>query len=524
MPTTGGAATASLLCDALGRPIPGTTTALAPADGTVPDNAAPGGPGWQPLLMLAPPGLKAIVDAVSPPLQVISAVLSVIAAILEALADILLGLPDLYRALIMAAYTALKGLIEDIINAGFYLYFDAPGITSLAASPAEMGLPTKPVQIFTAGMTGGPPPAATPDRYAQWATRFAQSFDDPGDTHRPQLSGGATISAVFIAAAAPSLDALRQAIYLLGMLFNIQPFIDALDKFKPAPDPDLTRARGNPMAPDWYSARLQDLFPPLAGLMAIPEALKALLLMGTGLTSLIADLVLALKAKVKTLQDLVAVIQAIIALLDALTSAGLYVLPVASTTGVDGLKQGFAAAQNRPPGGFMAAICLLAAGPGAPTATTLYNMLGQGGALTNLQNAREFEQDQIAAAGAGLDASIAALDTTATEATQALVTAVEASPATYGRPLGMSAADAIAAARSGPAAFAAKLDAARAPVAATPVVQKLLTWSKHAAKKGPRSLAFGFALGPDNPQPGPPPPPPATPLANPDDDCGKKTP
>jgi hypothetical protein len=552
MAPPGGAATGKpsspLLCDALGRPIPGTGADAsgsggAGAGGVLPDGSAgglPSGPSWQPLVLLAPPGLQAIVDTVSPPLQIIAAVLSVIAALLDVLAAILIGLPDLYRALIMAAYTALKGLIEDIINAGFYLYFDAPGITSLAASPSEtnlfgdrgltsvtaspdqIGLPT--AQPFVAGMNGGPPPQPTPDRYAQWAARFAQSFDDPGDDQRPQLSTGAMVSAVFIAAAAPSLDALRQALYLLGMLFNIQPFIDALDKFKPrAPDPDLTMARQSPIAPDWYSARLQDLFPPLRGLLAIPEALKALLLPLDGLTGLIAALVAAIKAKVKTLQDLVAVIQAIIALLDALKSAGLYVLPVSTDQGVVGLKAQFAAAQNRPPGGFMAGVCLLAAGPGIPGAATLFNMLGQGGALTTLENALTEEQNLVASAGASLDQTIAALDTTAAQATQDLVSAVEASPIDFAGPLGMSAADAIAAARSGPAAFAAKVAASNGARSKDPVVQKLLTWSQHASKKGARSLAFAFGPGPDKAQPGPPPPAPPAPLANPDDPCGNKT-
>lgn len=522
------------VCDALGRPIPGTGGG---AGGLLPDGSpdgGPTGPSWQPLVLLAPPGLQQIVDTVSPPLQVIAAVLSVIAALLDVLAAILIGLPDLYRALIMAAYTALKGLIEDIINAGFYFYFDAPGITSLAAgpgetraltpvtaSPAQVGLPT--ASMFTAGMTGGPPPPPTPDRYVQWAARFAQSFDDPGDDQRPQLSTGAMISAVFIAAAAPSLDAIRQALYLLGMLFNIQPFIDALDKYKPSPDPNLTQARRNPIAPDWYALRLQDIFPPLRGLMAIPEALKALLLNLDGLTGLIAALVAAIKAKVKTLQDLVAVIQAIIALLDALKSAGLYVLSVSTDQGVPGLVAQFNAAQNRPPGGFMAGVCLLAAGPGIPSAATLFNMLGQGGALTNLENAITEEEELIATASGGLDQAIASLDTTATDAAQAFVNAVEASPADFAGPLGMTAAAAIAAARSSPAAFAAKVAASHGPRSKDPTVQKVVTWSQHASKKGPRSLAFGLGQGPDHAQPGPPPPAPPAPLANPDDPCGTKT-
>lgn len=404
MPLPPGAATADLLCDALGRPIPGLEPPPA-ADGPTGSAASAlndtggvsneleallqpktpdDGPKWLPLVLLKPPGLDTLINTIKPPLQIISALLQVIAALLDVLSAILIGLLDPYRALVLAAYTLLKNLVEDLIHAGGYLYYDAAGITSIDKTPKELGFPEKPKDLFLHGKAGEPPPPPMPDRFMKWAQRFAESFDDPGDDRRPILSNGASVAAVFVVAAAPSLDGLRQAIFLIGSLMNIKAFKEAGVRFKKGvPDPDLTRARRDPIAPNWKSAQLQDLIPQVRALRALPRALRQLLLTGQGLSGLLKDMAAAIQAKVKILRDLIAAIQAIIDFLDALKSAGLYALPVFTGEGPEGLQRAFVQAKNRPPGGYVGGACFLAAGPGIADATVLLNLLNPANAKKN---------------------------------------------------------------------------------------------------------------------------------------------
>ena len=335
-----------------------------------------GGPMWRPLILASIPGLDTLVSIIKPPLQVIVALLQVIAALLDALAAILIGLPDILRALIMAAYALLRDIINDLLNTGAYMYLDVPGITPRESSIRETGLFIEPAKDWKAGRDLGPPPV-TPDGWTRWANRFAASFDDPGDLHRPVVTEGAPIQAMFIVAAAPSLDAIAQLIYLLGKLFNIDKFKLAIEKYDPHPDPRRMRAKKvNSTPPDWRSVRLRDIFPALEGLLMIPEALKALLSAVDNLSALIKNLAAAIHDKANLLMQMAAAIQAIIDLLDALKTTGFYSLGVATQGGVAGLKNAFMTASNRPPGGYIGGVCFMASGPNLAKAAMLFDLLG----------------------------------------------------------------------------------------------------------------------------------------------------
>jgi hypothetical protein len=529
MAPTDGAAT-DKICDALGRPIPGV---LSDDQGAGVDD----GTSWQPLILVKPPGLDALVGIVKPPLQVISALLQVVAALLDILSAILMGIPDLFRALIMAAYTLLKGILDDIFGAGFYAYLDAPGITSgervvKVTGPKgaeDFGVPANPKDAFVHGMQGDPPPVTPPDPFDKWASRFSESFDDPGDEHRPIFSAGAEIKAVFVMTYAPSLDALRQALYLLGALFNLKPFTDAVDNYTPGPDPDLSAARKHPIAPDWVSASLKDLFPPLRDLQSLAESLKGLLLSGLGITDLISGMVAAIKAKVKTLQDLVAVIEAVIALLDALKSTGLYRLAVSTSDGVPGLKRGFLTAKNRPgaqppnpspdapppppPAGFIGGVCFLMGGPGM-NGEYLSKILGTDGALDQLKSAWEAEKADAAAGKANFDL---AMDKAAATMDQ-VIRSVEAAPEEAAKALGIAEQEVLDMVRNRPADYAAaRVAAGDADTATQALAETAALVKRHSS----RSLALGLGL-PGAPRPEPAP---VVPLPGPTaDDCCEKKP
>lgn len=507
MAQTVDAATAEL-CRTLGVPLPDTDA--GEGDGS----AAPGGelaqgeasgPRWRPLVLVPIPGLDTLVGIVKPPLDVIKALLQVIAGLLGVLSAILIGLLDPYRAIILAAYQLLKDLLEDLLNTGAYFYYDAPGITSRAMSLAEMGVPTEPAKTFNHGRQGGPPPAPAPDAYVQWGERFAQSFDDPGDSHRPVLSDGASVMAVFIVAAAPSPEALRQLLYLLGKLFNLQAFIEGFDRFQAkSPDPDLSRARTDPVAPDWEAARLKDLFPPLKHLLAIPEALRALLLGIDNAIALLKDMATAIQEKAQVLLDMANAIQAVIDLLDALSASGLHVLPVMTTEGVAGLKRAFVEAKDRPPGGYVGGVCLLAAGPGMADATVLWNLLGQGGAFEQLEGALAANRALISEAAEknDLDGKLQNLAGSARQAALDLQAAVLAAPEQFVSDLGRPAEELAELVQNTPAGFIDLVNEA-GKTYGTDAIAQGEAWVNESRKRGPRSLALSLGARSDAPEPAP---------------------
>jgi hypothetical protein len=76
-------------------------------------------------------------------------------------------------------------------------------------------------------------------------------------------------------------------------------------------------------------------------------------------------------------------------------------LPVFTTEGVEGLKRKFIEAEDRPPSGYVAGLCLLAAGPGIADMTVIYDLFSS-------PDARQ----------AALDSMTAAWDKTKEEAEQ----------------------------------------------------------------------------------------------------------
>ncbi|APR75685.1 Hypothetical protein A7982_01031 [Minicystis rosea] len=441
---------------------------------------------WEPLVVLAPPGLSTMLSTIRTPIEVIKVVLSVVAAFLDTLAAILLGFLDVYRALILAAYNILKSIIEDLLNAGAYLYYDAPRLTSLEATLSDMGFPTEPAKIYKAGHDDAPPPVINNDAFERWAFRFGESFDDPGDDKRPVFSDGAAVEAVFIVAALPSFAALKQLIYLMGKLFNLDPFINAVERFNDAsPDPDLTRARMQSVAPDWEAARLQDLFPPLRFLLLVPELLKSLLLNVGSLTGLLQDMAQALRDKAEVLRQLVDALQAVIDLLDALQSSGLKALAVSTSEGVEGLKRRFVEAEDRPEGGFVAGICLLAAGPFATSAAPLWSILGQS---SSLEKAAALDESAMSAAAAADPATWADTSRSPRDAAEALTSAAQAASAALGR----SAEEVATMAQQSPMDLVTVADETGTDEAAA-IAAKGRAWVREARKKGPRSLAVGLS-------------------------------
>lgn len=328
------------------------------------------------------------------PVQVIAAVLEFVAGILDVVSKLLISLPDPFRALILAAIELLTSIIEDLLNAGAYVYADAPGLLSTIATVRDIagGEPDPPQWL--AG--DRPPQRDRPaDGFSQWAYRFRQSFDDPGDANRPTFSDGAPVEALFIITTAPQLGDLAAVGPLLASLFDVKAFGKAWEHFASTypvwpDDPDRTRLRATSVRPDWQSWRLRDIAGdagyPLRLLEKVPGWLRALLLNVDGIIDLIRALVTAVRQKIDVLRQIVAVLQQVIDALAALTATGLHCLFVATDEGVDGLVRAFLAATNRPntaraPDGTVptadaiAGVCLLA---GTSEIAPVWALLGQG--------------------------------------------------------------------------------------------------------------------------------------------------
>jgi hypothetical protein len=446
------------------------------------------GPRWQPLLVGLPPGVEGLLGTVKPPLTAIVALLGVLRAFLQLLNALLIAIPDPFFALIFAAYKALQSLINDLLNTGAYLYYDAPGFTSNQVSLAELGLARSPSALFHAGQSGEDAPIFPVDGFERWIGRFAASFDDPGDDARPILSPGASVEAVFIVGAAPTLEALSQLVWLLGQLLNIDAFKRAVDRFHAdSPDRGKTRVDQQAVAPDWQSRKLPQLLPQLEPLRQVPELLLGLMAKLQSAVDLLADLSLAIQQKVRLLQSLAEMIQTVIDLLDALQSAGLHILPVATTEGVTGLRQAFVRANNRPEGGYLCGVCLLAAGPGLKDAQVLWEIL--------CGKALEKAGEQAAERFGGALETLERDGQSGREAFNALVDAVETLPRETLASLGQSAEELRDGLLTNPAEVVellAETDAA----ALTEALREGVERARESLHPGPRSLSLAFGAPP----------------------------
>jgi hypothetical protein len=482
-----------------------------------------GGPQWRPLLLAPIPGLDTLVSIIKPPLQIIVALLQVVAALLKALAAILLGIPDIFRALILAAYALLRDIINDLLNTGAYMYIDAPGIMPTEVSLRETGIFLDPEADWKAGQTLQPPPVI-PDGFARWAGRFSASFDDPGDSQRPMITEGAPIQAVFIVMAAPSLGALRQLIYLLGRLLNIDRFKVAFERYDPKwIDPRLKRLeKSSGVPPDWKAQRLRDVFPPLENLLILPEALKSLLSAIDDLSGLIRNLAAAIEEKANLLLQLAAAIQSIIDMLDALKSTGMHSLGVSTQGGVAGLRQAFLDATNRPPGGYIGGVCFLASGPNLAKAAMLFDLLGGTTAIELAQGRISLEEAArqgvlgqatavLESAGAPLGDAFDAFGSTVAAESEAFADAVANAPASLAAEVGQLPEELARSAQEMRSLAVETLDNARVFVPGREQIEQGIAHTRQAQRFGARSLALGYGTPPPTPEAPPPSPAPLPP-------------
>jgi hypothetical protein len=230
------------------------------------------------------------------------------------------------------------------------------------------------------------------------------------------------------------------------------------------------------------------------------------------------------------LMKLAQAVQAIIDLLDALKSAGMYALPVSTTGGVAGLKQAFLTARDRPPGGYVGGICLLAAGPNLAKAAMLWELLGLSAAMElaegklTLQDVAKALEDSKAAKV--LEASAhevkdawGNLKTQAQAQADAFTEAVTHAPGDFVAAVGRTPEELVAGANRARSTLVEVLEQAKAHGAEQKAIVEGMASTRHAQRRGARSLALGLggpgaserAPGPQPPAVETPPPPEGTP-------------
>ena len=175
---------------------------------------------------------------------------------------------------------------------------------------------------------------------SQCLTEMVSSFDDFGDTDRPQFSSSAHVGAFGLIVTAPGLNEFRTLLEALNELIDFEPFKRLLEHFDrrarvQVPDPQT------PKPPDWdKSETIANFFGQYSHLR---DRLIDLLgvLKGYVISSrdAVTDLIEILETKLQILRDLTEALNSIIdAFLAAAGAEGIYVYTFEGTGGNEAIK------------------------------------------------------------------------------------------------------------------------------------------------------------------------------------------
>jgi hypothetical protein len=294
-------------------------------------------PEWRPFNLAMIPGVPPVLDAVGTAAGTLSGLLDTLAGLLETLAQLVSFMADAMHAAIQALIAIIQELINQIVNllqTGIYFYLDKGA-------------------FFT---------GSNPDGLHGFLSRWRASFEDQGDSNRPQFEENAQMSAMLFVVGANDLPDLYRLLRLLAMLFGMPSLDWDEDEYGFDIPTRIENSMGTP--PDWESVRLGEVCPPFARLAEI-------LMQAMGMLSVTDDYANMLDALAEIISEKAALLAAIAdeiqSLVDAITalieSAGLYVLQI-DGSGVDDLIAQAETAADVPPWNlesWVAGTCLLAA-------------------------------------------------------------------------------------------------------------------------------------------------------------------
>ena len=267
---------------------------------------------------------------ISDALEVAAAALSVVAeGIIEAMAAI------------KNAMQILLDAIWDMINIGLYFLYD---VSNVSSNP-----------LFADGVSGV-------------LGRVDSSFDDLGDSMRPQYTDSAEVLGHVFLMGANNFPSIVDIINLIRELFGI-PEIDFNYTDTDLSYPEFI-VNGMSTPPDWHSQKISDILRPYEDIKNLLEFALNMLDFGTAIGELIGQFVEIIKQKIQILDALNEKIQSFIDAIEALIAlSGMYMLQVKSNTGLPGFRAGIQESIGKPTwdSQYVIGFCMLTGGPAGST-------------------------------------------------------------------------------------------------------------------------------------------------------------
>ena len=293
---------------------------------------------WKELKLPMIPGVPEAMDAVGQAASTLSALLDVLAGLLDTLAGLVSMLSDPVSAAMSALLAVIQELVDQVnglLNAGVYFYLDKG-------------------PYFVAGQ---------PDGIAGFLSRWEASFEDPGDSNRPQYEEGQPVSAMVFLVGATEPSELVNPLRSLGALFGV-PALELDEEMDGAQNLPAAIEQTLSSPPDWQSTKAGDVLPPIAGLTEMLERVVGMLAVPASYSAMLESLAQVISDKATALGAVADDIQAVVDQLEALVEAqGLYLLH-AEGDGVADLLENVKNADSPPDLGdeaWVAGVCLLGA-------------------------------------------------------------------------------------------------------------------------------------------------------------------
>ncbi len=290
---------------------------------------------WQPFNMAMIPGASEAIDAVGQAGGLLGDALNALSGLLDTLSQLVSFMSDAMQQSIAALAAIIQGLIDQIFNllqTGIYFYLDKG-------------------PLFT---------GSDPDGLDGFLTRWQDSFDDLGDSHRPQFLDNAGISAMFFIVGANDLPSLRALMKLLAQLFGIPALDLTIDQF--GMDIPETIEQGMSTPPDWESVKLSEVCPPFVKLGEVLMQALGMLTVTDSYSGMLESLAKIIAQKAELLDAISNEIQSVVdSITSLISSSGLYVLQV-NSTGIDELINNTKSAGNIPDWNhesWVSGVCLL---------------------------------------------------------------------------------------------------------------------------------------------------------------------
>jgi len=291
---------------------------------------------WQEYNFPMVPGIPEAMDAAGEAAGTLSGLLDVLAGLLDTLSSLVSMMSDPVSAVLSALLTVLQELADQIgglLDAGIYFYVDKG-------------------PYFVGGQ---------PDGIGGFLSRWQASFQDLGDSQRPQFDEGQPVSAMLFVVGATEPADLVNPLRSLGTLFGI-PALQLSEEVQGAEDLPAAIEQALSTPPDWQSARAGDVLPPIADLTEALDQVLGMLEVPSAYGAMLESLVQVISDKAAALGTIADDLQALVDQLEALVEAqGLYVLHVEGD-GVAGLIENMNNADSPPDlpvEAWVAGVCLL---------------------------------------------------------------------------------------------------------------------------------------------------------------------